>query len=532
MSCVSAYGVEACFTAEDGTKQSIIIHNIYDSKGAVVATFYVDAEHKPVPGANASNVTVGACPASIQCLKDKFIEGGLDNTFTNWQHTGQQYLVTFDNGDTGTFAIASATGGTDQVTQMANGLGSIMPWAQTVEPFQNPNGGDLPAPSVPLNQMVARYVGFRVCPGDKVPVKVEYKSDQDPDGKTLIVQYVETRTIYIDACVDCSGNKTYLVDGKEYEPVCAIPCADSFPEVPLSVCSVNYIPGCDNMNSTDPADWVNVTRFIKDCGDGLERGYLIDEAGGLVERALVGQFVDCASGEPIPDPIPPCDDFEIVELFSMSELSGTLRSREWDLGPRPSSAMSIDSGRAIVDAFDFSQPTTTDQDWNNLSVNDTNNDNQTQDAQVVEGYILVEQPMQMRWRNGSAGYFAVEIGHCCGEYVREIEGAHIEQTRNPTSAVELVPGVHKIRMWNVDDYTNTAMTAEYSIDGGENFITDSTPPGITLSRTKPVETCKKLKVCKPSGELIGLLDGQVVDPSTCYECSKLCKASAGIWSGC
>ena len=283
----------------------------------------------------------GKTTETIQCWKDKFIEGGLDNTFTNFRHTGQIFTVTFDNGDVDTFGVPSATGWTDQVQQMATGLDAIMPWAQTVEPFCNITGGcgGLPGPVVELNQMFARYVGFRVCPGDKVPVIVEYTSDQLETPKSLVVQYVETDTIYIDRCVDCDGNETYLVDGEPYEPICAIPCEDSFPEVPLSVCSAAYLEGCDNVNSSVLTDFVPVIRVVQDCGSGLVVNYMVEEDSALVDYELVGQFVDCATGEPIEEPVQECDEPTVVRCEDPCDTGSTYingrppASNAWTWGP-------------------------------------------------------------------------------------------------------------------------------------------------------------------------------------------------------
>lgn len=241
--------------------------------------------------------------STIQCWKDKFIEGGLDNTFTRFTHTNQLFTVTFDNGDVDTFTVASATGWTDQVNQMATGLDSIMPWAQTVDPFCTFGCGGLPSPFVQLNKMVARYVGFRVCPGDKVPVSVEYTSDQVTKPKQLVIQYVETDTIYIDRCISCDGVEEWKVDGQPYTPVCAIPCGDQFANTPLSKCEITYQDGCDNVNSTDQTDFVTIVRAITDCGDGPEVSYLQEDAdGALIDYTLVGDFVDCDTGEIVGEP--------------------------------------------------------------------------------------------------------------------------------------------------------------------------------------------------------------------------------------
>ena len=102
------------------------------------------------------------CPVkTLQCYKDQFIEGGLDNTKTHHNQTNQTFEVTFDNGDVDSFTFPSSTGWTDQVDQISAGLSGIMPTAQTVGSFCNRPGGcgGLPAPIVELNLMRARYTG-------------------------------------------------------------------------------------------------------------------------------------------------------------------------------------------------------------------------------------------------------------------------------------------------------------------------------------------------------------------------------------
>ena len=298
---------------ECGTHSVSVNETCRTDTGTIWQTVTVTDEN----GVEVSNVSIDTleeCEKSettIQCMKDKFIEGGVDNTFTNYTHTNQTFKTTFSNGDIDTFNVSSATGWTDQVDQMSTGLGSIMPWAQTVDPFCNiqPNGcGGLQAPFVELNKMYARYVGFRVCPSDKVPVSIQYTSDQSATPVELVIQYVETPTIYIDRCVSCDGEESFKVDGVDYTPVCPIPCSESFPEVPLAACSITYLDGCDNVNQDIVSNFIPIVRAITDCGSGPKVTYLQEDAdGALVNYPLVGTFVDCATGEPIPEPEEPCE---------------------------------------------------------------------------------------------------------------------------------------------------------------------------------------------------------------------------------
>lgn len=62
MTCRTPEHVLGCYVAEDGTKQTVIIHTVVDSDGVPFASAYLDSAHVPVAGATAENVTPGACP--------------------------------------------------------------------------------------------------------------------------------------------------------------------------------------------------------------------------------------------------------------------------------------------------------------------------------------------------------------------------------------------------------------------------------------------------------------------------------------
>ena len=268
-------------------------------------------------------------PKTIQCLKDQFIEGGLDNSFTNFTHTNQIFTTLFSDGSVDTFNIASATGWTDQVSQMAVGLGSIMPWAQTVDPFCTNGCGGLPAPFVELNEMVARYVGFRVCPADVVPKSVIYTSDQTKEPIELVIQYVVTDPIYIDRCVSCDGEESFKVKGEDYSPVCPVPCTDVAPEVPIPTCQIiDTLSVCvatleedEELNVEPVLVESDVFLSFTDCGDGAitSNAYTIDADGTAVpyELAPENYFANCETLEPVSPPPPECPEgaqFSPVQL--------------------------------------------------------------------------------------------------------------------------------------------------------------------------------------------------------------------------
>jgi len=306
MKCKDITPIIGCLKKADGTFQAISIHYEYGQDAAgntiLVSTTYTDALGNPITPSEGDEASPGECsksPNNNSCWKDKFVEGGLDNTFTSFRHTNQIYTVTFDNGDIDTFTVPSATGWTDQVNQMATGLDGIMPWAITVAPFCNfPNGcGGLSAPVVELNQMFARYVGFRICPGEKIPVSVAYTSDQSTTPKNLVIQYVESDTFYYQRCLDCADdcdseelNEVWTpLNGGTCPPICPIPCETEFPPVPTLSCQTDLQPVCDS----DNPDQV-VYAVFQDCGGGqIFTGYYTpdpDDPNALIDYELQGEL--------------------------------------------------------------------------------------------------------------------------------------------------------------------------------------------------------------------------------------------------
>lgn len=246
--------------------------------------------------------------------------------------------------------------------------------------------------------------------------------------------------------------------------------------------------------------------------------YSVDPTGNTppVEFAAVDTGIPCT----------PEEACHVATMYRLSDPTGDLRNREWDLGPRvrdPFTGGALQSeawGRSIRESFDFSAPTTVDGPWAGLNVNDTNNASTVQDAQVIEGFIIVDTPTYVRWIGGTAGYNAMEVGECCGALSLVIEGAWTDGTSNPTNSTLLGVGVHSIRLWNIDDYSATAKSLQYSPDG-VNWTTDNTPPGVTLTRSKPTEECRHVKVCPDvatdliTGDKVDLSDGWTACPKLC-----------------
>lgn len=218
-------------------------------------------------------------------------------------------------------------------------------------------------------------------------------------------------------------------------------------------------------------------------------------------------------------------DFESCKVYLLSELTGDLRSREWVIGPRTPGFIDTEQGSAIRESWAFPSNTTVDGPWVNLAVNDTDNASDIQDIQIVEGFMKVESGFHMRYEGASAGYIAFELGECCGDLELLMEGSRGDSTANPTSSFYIPKGIHAVRIWNIDDFSNTSRTVEYSVDGGQTFVNGNTPPGVTYSRIKPEETERKVKVLKTDGSMVDFITDEVLDKSLYSGCPQMCKAS-------
>ena len=356
--------------------------------------------------------------------------------------------------------------------------------------------------------------------------------------------------------VDCDGVPTTKYynqnpDGVTYTEVsapadadCFVPCDYTFPNIimegAVSPCETKESILCDNFNGSQ-------TQFVQlttTCGAQkiIERYTLqsyntATTPDDLVEYNVQGDIVICGTNDPAIEPIPECAAFEITKLFTLigDDLNGTLVNREWQ-DTQPATPLFNDpdvatpEGRRIRDAHDFSLPTSNSGTQNTLALNDSDNTPSELSIQVLDGFIEVEQGGWYRYAGSSEGYWAVELGECCGPLKDVAESGGF----SPTRAMEfyLPKGVHQIRLWNVDSGgSNSSATFGYSPDGGVTYINDNTPPNVSFGSAKIVEECITVKVCQDSGAIFNLLTGDLLDPADLYTCSRMCVASSCCDSG-
>ena len=498
---------------------------------------------------------------------------GADSLFTTIKDVcSQEYTYAVDNTGTTTNEAATWTftlsNGTSIVVDQVN-QGSTSQWTPQMQQVgadlqtaadnagikwlvetrcilgpTNPNGcgGFAGPPSEVVGQALwdggqrARYINIQICPGEPTPVSVLYESASrsrlmvtagpvlGPVQEFRVKEKCTSNGVELSWFIKESAT-AYVPATAGQIPFCAAPCAglSDSPPPEQGDCDFKVVEACDNNNSQLTSDFTQlITRIVPLCnGVPGTPNYYTEDNGALVDYTLVGQFVDCATGEIIPLPLAECEVDGIIELFSMEGVNGLLRNREWfDYAPAASPfPLTSDHGRGIRESFDFTTATTSDGTQNSLVINDSNNTASILDVQVVDGYILVEEPIQSRYNGGSEGYWAVELGQCCGSLELLNESGGFSPDREMTFT--LPKGTHQIRIWNIDSGgSNSSANFSYSLDGGVTYISDNTPPGVSFSQSKPNEICKKIKSC--ANGVYTDLRGNTIDLDDCYECPISC----------
>lgn len=492
------------------------------------------------------------CPQEFSECKEWALLGVfIDNTQWGCSGTGE---ITFDNQD-GTQTKVQITNGSpggcsNQMFDWTSAFSAAYPEA-VIEPRCNlPNGcGGLLPPSSDFNPVLMqwRYVNWSFCPKtDHYPIKatITDHSTASRIGRIMDLEFDQSPIKEGYICYSCGeGGTLYYNDGIEVPPadlpICTYSCADasSIPPPAENPCNFSLEEsGCDNMGTPDDLtdDVAEIIRRYVTCEDGVTavEYYITDpnDPQSLIDYTIVGQWSGLCDGQPteLPEPEVDCEVDGMFKLYSY-ETTGTLRNREWDIGSREINNQTVAFANTVLDGFDYeNEPTTVDGDWNTLAVNDTNNDSGTMDLQIIEGFILVEDAVDVRWIGSSLGYIKVELGECCGALQTIIEGASGDGTANPTSSATFPVGRHKIKITNLDDFTNTSRGFQYSSDGGFTWVTSTLPSFIKLSRNKPSENCKNIKSCT-SGVYVDLR-GDKIDLEDCYECSLSCDAVQSVVS--
>lgn len=259
-------------------------------------------------------------PAKFErCVKWQFTVVNLDNSKTQFG-VPAELRTTQECGPVTISQLPAFTGWTPQVDGITAAMAALFPDARVESRFNAPGGGgNLPGPpaDAPTAEMKFRYTSMLHCATETcMPVRVEWRDMSDPANPgpwvDLVIEVIPTPEkrgrICGEVCGDEAGTLQVLeggiwVDVPEADlppEVCIVGCDEIIPAPPVPVCTTTSKDGCDS--GFDPA--LPVTRFDTSCpGEPLDRSYWIEDpgSGGLVPHTLVGQFVDCATGEPFPE---------------------------------------------------------------------------------------------------------------------------------------------------------------------------------------------------------------------------------------
>lgn len=510
------------------------------------------------------------------CLEEQARYVGVDNTFTSFADTAT-YCFETDGGAGPTIEISQNPQGgwTDQflnewvpnTTFSATNAG--VKWileAAFVNP-SNPSdisgsGSGLPgvltaaiAQQFVDNAMSWRFLQITVCPGSPTPTRFYRKASAiygDVERNLLITPTQLGPFREFRVCEVCTkrgvASDWYvrndapppdpdrlepftwdLITDSGQIPKCAVPCGTiaASPSPTNPTCTFQLVKGCDSGVPDPGANAQNSLEIngIYEYCDGVVRLRFTqdvigpDGIGVAVDHTLVGSFVDCDTGEVIVTPPPDCDDFEVAEMWKIENKTPGITNREWsNLGPANTFGSDPTPIEAYLATFDFSVAPTTSTvvTANTFALNDTDNTASVLDYQRRDGYICVDEPTEIEFGTNSEGYIGVWIGLCGREQKRVISYAKsVGLERTPRYVIPA--GIHSVRLDNVDWGGSNSNWTLYQVVGGvagaNNSLFDS-----VVSTTRPVETCKKIKVCKPSGFLIDLLTDALVDKADCRPC--------------
>ena len=508
------------------------------------------------------------------CMVSQEWTYGIDNTGTRFSDAGE-LKITLDDGRCLNWTQTPTGGWSDQLTQWAAGIQAAadalgLQWLVEPRFVDNPNpsnidgtingpGGTpsgLPGAPDPIiaqalidGGMAWRYVNIQICPGEPVPVRAERITSAEgrpvpfdlTTAGAVLGPKNRFRVFYgRDKITDEPCEAWYIYDISRPDPTkrwreanagevpfCFFKDGDAASTAvpPESDCFFEFDTNCDNNGQTDPANYKNlVTRRVTYCsGEKIAQDFFVPDPAdpaALIEYTLQGEYVDCATGEPVPLPPPPCEDFDLTTLWTIENKTPGLYNREWaDLGPAFPFTSDPSGPEAYIDAFDDMQPPTTDTivTVNTFALNDTDNTPSRIDYQKRWGRVCIEKPQTIEFGTNSEGYMALWVGICGRPLERVISYAKpVGLQRTPRYT--LPPGIHDIRLDNLDWGGSNSNWTLYRVDG-ETAVADNDLFDPMTSTTLPYERCKQVKVCKDTDALVDLLTGDVLKRDDCRPCA-------------
>ena len=269
-------------------------------------TFYLDDDEQEVIVSNVDTGEACKCEGTPETWKKKELYAGVENTKTRFNRS-YKVNVTLANGEIRTTTIPAGSGWLDQMdNQWTPAFLDLIPeacevanhwWEWREANLPNQGTGSVPPSDMNFPAAFGQFIQFTFCPADAgfMPINVEVIETNGVSNKpwNLITATDETEVEYLTHCVSCDP------DCQVDPPKCAIPSSDNFPGLPQPTCTFDTVTACDD--GTDPQEQIVVVYSL--CDSGITKETFQDDGNGnLEEYTLVGNAVDCASGEVIPEP--------------------------------------------------------------------------------------------------------------------------------------------------------------------------------------------------------------------------------------
>ena len=222
---------------------------------------------------------------------------------------------------------------------------------------------------------------------------------------------------------------------------------------------------------------------------GCSVGDILNAEGGL---ELLNDVAFCVNDAERP-----------VYRIAPADAPGAL-NREWHDTFAPAVPLSTASttafGAAVRLGHDFTATPDTTSTVTTLALNDTNNTASEGDVQVLDTVALVPAGgVWVQWSGGSEGYWAVEVGECCGPLTLRDELGYSDREDNTQllGPVFLPEGQHSIRVWNIDSGGTNSSHQDFWSTDGETFVGTPQLVGVELNQSKRPVECELIGLCDP-----------------------------------
>ena len=326
----------------------------------------------------------------VDCVESQEWTYGLDNTGTRYNDVAT-YEMTLSDGTVLPFSQdGSSNSWSEQLTELASNIQTAadnagLVWfseprfVDTYNPsnidgtIDGPNGTPSGLPGAPseiiaialdAGGMAWRYVNIQICPGQPVPVSARRLTSEiygDGEYSLTTAGPVLGPVNKFFVCRECGDEPVWYLDDSVTEaeagqiPNCYEPCGvlSQLPPPPNRECEFQISIACDNNNSTNTVDFTNtITRRAEICnGQQIAVDYFEqdpDDDAALIPYELVGDFVDCATGEPVPLPDPLLDCVTPANLVCKKKRTFSIF---YDNGITPSSSSNTCGERANLVRF-------------------------------------------------------------------------------------------------------------------------------------------------------------------------------------